>query len=57
MEVEVKERFEKKLMRSRLAKPGHVERMGDEKFAKRGEAQNVQVKRRRGRRKLRRGLH
>ena len=34
LEAGVKERFKKKLVRSRLKRGGHVERMGDEKLAK-----------------------
>ena len=38
VEIGVKEGFQKKLVRSRLIWAGHVERMGDEKLAKRGDA-------------------
>ena len=38
MEVGVKESFKKKLVRSRLKRAGHVERMGDEKLEKRADA-------------------
>ena len=43
-EVGVKESFKKKLVRSRLKWAGHVERMGDEKLAKRADAQKVERK-------------
>ena len=48
------ERSKEKLARSTWA--GHVENMGDEKLAKRADAQNVDGKWRRGRPKLRRGI-
>ena len=51
VEVGVKERFKNKLMRSRLTWAGDVERMGDEKLAKRADALKVEGKRR-GRPKL-----
>ena len=53
MRVEVggKENVKKKLVRSTWA--GHVERIGDEKLAKRADAQTVEGKWRRGRPKLR----
>ena len=47
MEVGLKESFNKKLVRSRLTRDGHVERMIDEKLAKRTDAQKVEAKRRR----------
>ena len=50
--VGVKERSKKKLARSTWA--GHVEKMADEKLAKRADAQKVERKWRRGRPKLRR---
>ena len=51
MEVGMKERSKKKLARSTWA--GHVEQMGDEKLAKRADAQKVDGKWRRGRPTLR----
>ena len=51
MKIGVKESVKKILARSTLA--GHVERMGDEKLAKRADAQKVEGKWRRGRPKLR----
>ena len=53
MEVGVKESFNKKLASGRLTWAGHVERMGNEKLAKRTDVQKVGDKRRRGRPKLR----
>ena len=47
VEVGVKGSFNKKLVSSRLKWAGHVDRMGDVKLAKRGDAQNVEGKRRR----------
>ena len=44
VETGVKESFKKKLVWTRLIWAGHVERIGDEKFAKRGDAQNVEGK-------------
>ena len=54
MNVGVTGSAKKKLMRSTWA--GHVERMGDEKLAKREDAHMVEGKWRRGRPKLRRGV-
>jgi len=54
VEVGMNERSKEKLARSTWA--GHVENMGDEKLAKRADAQNVDGKWRRGRPKLRRGI-
>ena len=51
LEVGVKESSKKKLVRSTWA--GHVEKMGDEKLAKRVDDQKVERKWRRGRPKLR----
>ena len=51
----MRERFNKKLARSRLTWASHAERMGDEKLAKRADAQKVESKRMRGRLKLRWG--
>ena len=51
MEVGVKENSKKKLRRNTWA--GHVEKMADEKLAKRADAQIVEGKWRRGRPKLR----
>ena len=53
VEVEVKERFMKTLVRSRHTWVGHVETLGDEKLAKRADAQKVEGNMRRGRQKLR----
>ena len=53
VEVGVKESFKKKLVRSRLTWAGHVERMGDEKLAKKADVQAVKGKMRRVRSKLR----
>ena len=50
VEVGVKEDLKKKLVTSTLTWVGHVERMGDEKLAKRADAQKVEGKRRRKRR-------
>ena len=50
----MKKSFKMKSVRNRLKWAGHVVRIGDEKLAKRVDAQNV-GKRRRGRPKL--GLH
>ena len=44
VEVRVKECFPNKLVRSRLNLAGHVERMGDEKLAKRSDTQKVKGK-------------
>ena len=44
VEVGVKDSFKKKLVRSRLKWANHVERMGDEKLAKRSDAQKVEGK-------------
>ena len=44
LEVGVKERFKKKSVRSSLIWASHVERMGDEKLAKRADAQAVKGK-------------
>ena len=44
MDVGVTESFKKKLSRSRLKWAGHVEGMGDEKLAKRADAQKVKGK-------------
>ena len=44
VEVGLKESFKKKLVMSRLTWAGHVERMGDEKMAKRADAQKVKGK-------------
>ena len=41
VEVGVKERFKKKLVRSSLTRAGHVERMGDEKLTRRTYAQKM----------------
>ena len=49
VEVGVKESFKKKLVRSWLKWAGQVDRMGDEKLAKRADAQKVEGKGRRGR--------
>jgi len=49
VEVELKESFKKKLLRSRLKWSVHVERMGDDKLAKRTDSQKVKGNRRRGR--------
>ena len=49
----VKESLKKKLVRSRLKWAGHVERMGDEKLAKRSDTQKVEGKRRRVRPRMR----
>ena len=51
MEIGVKEMIKKISMRSTRA--GRVERIGDEKLAKRADAQSVERKWRRGRPKLR----
>ena len=40
----VEESFSKKLVRSRLKWAGHVERIGDEKLAKRSDTQKVKGK-------------
>ena len=40
----MKKRFKKKLMWSRLNWAAHVERMGDEKLAKRAEAEKLEGK-------------
>jgi len=40
--VDVKRSFKKKLVRSRLTCGGHVERMRDEKQAKKSDAQKVE---------------
>ena len=53
--VRMKEHSKKKLVRSTWA--GHVKEMADEKLAKRAHAQKMEGKWRRGRAKLRRGLH
>ena len=45
----MKESFKKKLLRSRLKWSVHVERMGDDKLAKRTDSQKVKGNRRRGR--------
>ena len=45
VEVGVKESFKKKLVRSALKRANHVERMKDEKLAKRADAQEVERKR------------
>ena len=50
VEVGVKERFKKKLVRSSWA--GHLGKMGDEKLTKRTDVQKVEGKWRRERRKL-----
>ena len=55
MEVGVKEHLKKKLGRSTWS--GHVENIGDEKFAKKADAHKVEEKWRRERPKLRWGLH
>ncbi len=55
VQVGEKESSKKKLARSTWA--GHVEKMGDEKQAERADAQKVKGNWRRGRPKLRRGLH
>ena len=54
VEVRVKDSFKMKPARSRLMWAGHVERMGDEKLAKRADAQKVECKRMRGRPRMRR---
>ena len=41
VEVGVKERFKKKLVRSSLTRAEHVERMGDEKLTRRTDAQKM----------------
>ena len=41
VKVGVKDSFKKKLVRSRLTRAGHVERMGDEKLTKRTDAQKM----------------
>ena len=46
VEVGVKESFKKKQVRSRLKWAGHMGRMGNEKLAKRAEAEKVEEKRR-----------
>ena len=56
VEVGVKESLKKKLVRSGLTWAGDMERMGDEKRAKRADAQNMEGKMRRGRPKLRWGI-
>ena len=55
VEVGVKECSKKKLVSRTWA--GHVEKMADEKLAKRADAQKVEGKWRRGRLKFGRGLH
>ena len=55
VEVGVKEHLKKKLGRSTWS--GHVENIGDEKFAKKADAHKVEEKWRRERPKLRWGLH
>ena len=52
VEVGVKGSFKKKLVKSRPSWASHVNRRGDERLANRGDAQKVERKRRRGRRKL-----
>ena len=54
VKIGVKESVKKKLMKSTWA--GHVERMGDEKLAKRADVQKVEGRCRRGRPKLRWGI-
>ena len=44
LRIGVKESFKRKLLRSRFKYAGHVERMGDEKLAKRSDAQKVKGK-------------
>ena len=44
VERRVKERYQKKLVRSRLTEAGHVKRMGDEKLSKRADAQKERGK-------------
>ena len=51
VEVGVKGSFKKKLVRSRPSWASHVNRMGDEKLTNGADAQKVERKRRRGRRK------
>ena len=46
VEVGVKDNFKKKLARNCLTWAGHAEMMGDEKLAKRADAQKVEGKRR-----------
>ena len=53
MEVGVKESSKKKLARSRLIWAEHVERMGDEKLAKRPDALKLEGNRRQGRPRIR----
>ena len=55
VEVEVKKSSKKKLVRRTWA--GHVEKMGDDKLAKRADARKVVEKWRRRIPKLRWGLH
>ena len=45
VEVGVKESFRKNLVRSRLKWARHVERMGDEKLAKRADVQEMEGRR------------
>ena len=54
VEVGVKESTKNKLVRNTWA--GHVEKLGDEKLAKRADAQNVEEKWRQGRPKLQCGI-
>ena len=49
----MKKTLKKKLVRNNLKWAGHVERMGDEKLAKRADAQKVEETRRRGRPRMR----
>ena len=53
VEVGVKERFKKTLVRRRLKLARHGERMGDGKLTKRADAEKVEGKRRRGRPRMR----
>ena len=53
VEVGVKERFQKKLVRSRLKYGGHVENTGEEQLAQRADAQKMGEKIRRGRPRMR----